>query len=348
MSGKGSECQPSSKVRMEAELRLSRSRGKRGIIAAGFAFLILTLLLASPALGQVATGFPTYGSFGGGSFDTVNNANLNVHFEIPIINKASQGMPFSYNLTYDSSVWMLQGSSGNQTWAPTTNTNWGWNTIGSPSTGTLMFQSVPTYCINDEKYYTKYIFGPYIDPKGTSHNIVVQTNTGDAACGVGAITGGTSVARDGSGYTLVVTNTTSSDVYWRSGIYTNIPFGSSVYDTNGNSIYSSSGTFTDTLNLHPLVVSGSGTPSSPIVYKYTGPGGTQYPVTENFTQEIVETNFGCSGIGDYGRNTQINQNLVTSISMPDGTTYTITYEPTNNPVHAGAVTVPPSSSDPAV
>ncbi|MGD0228264.1 MAG: hypothetical protein ABSF71_38675, partial [Terriglobia bacterium] len=62
----------------------------------------------------------------------------------------------------------------------------------------------------------------------------------------------------------------------------------------------------------------------------------------------VETNFGCSGIGDYGRNTQINQNLVTSISMPDGTTYTITYEPTNNPVHAGAVTVPPSSSDPAV
>ncbi len=40
-----------------------------------------------------------------GPFDTVNNANLNVHFEIPIVNNAGRGMPFYYRLGYDSSIW---------------------------------------------------------------------------------------------------------------------------------------------------------------------------------------------------------------------------------------------------
>lgn len=58
----------------------------------------------------------------------------------------------------------------------------------------------------------------------------------------------------------------------------------------------------------------------------------------NYSSKIVETNFGCSGVTDYGRSTQVNQNLVSSISLPDGTSYTITYEATPSPVHAGAVT----------
>ncbi|MGA7630598.1 MAG: hypothetical protein WCB11_07510, partial [Terriglobales bacterium] len=44
--------------------------------------------------GQVATGTPPFGSFGGGPFDTVNLGNLNVHFAIPVLNKAGRGLPF--------------------------------------------------------------------------------------------------------------------------------------------------------------------------------------------------------------------------------------------------------------
>lgn len=84
--------------------------------------LLAVLLAALPAItfGQPATGLPPFGSFSGGPFDTVNNGNLNVHFEIPIINKAGRGLPFTYTLTYDSSVWYPYGA-----WTPVN--NWGWS-----------------------------------------------------------------------------------------------------------------------------------------------------------------------------------------------------------------------------
>jgi len=60
---------------------------------------------AAQVVGQVATGTPAFGSFGGGPFDTVNLGNLNVHFTVPMINKAGRGTTFNYNMAYDSSVW---------------------------------------------------------------------------------------------------------------------------------------------------------------------------------------------------------------------------------------------------
>src|SRR5439155_142921 len=76
--------------------------------------LFIATILAGYAVAQVATGTPPFGSFGGGPFDTVNLGNLNVHFGIPVVNKAGRGMPFSYVLSYDSSVWFPLGVSGNQ------------------------------------------------------------------------------------------------------------------------------------------------------------------------------------------------------------------------------------------
>jgi hypothetical protein len=93
-------------------------------------FLILVLLtrVASAQSSQVATGTPALGSFGGGPFDTVNLGNLNVHFAIPVVNKAGRGMPFSYNLAYDSSIWEPVTSNGTTSWTNVTDTNWGWTT----------------------------------------------------------------------------------------------------------------------------------------------------------------------------------------------------------------------------
>src|SRR5216684_1054598 len=87
-------------------------------------FLFVVLTVTGCAFGQVATGMPPFGSFGGGPFDTVDLGNLNVHFAIPILHKAGRGLPFNYDLSYDSSVWTPVGSSGSQSWQPAA--NWGW------------------------------------------------------------------------------------------------------------------------------------------------------------------------------------------------------------------------------
>jgi hypothetical protein len=82
---------------------------------------LLTLacsLFASAAWGQVATGTPPYGSFSGGPFDTINNANLNVNFRIPVVNKAGRGIGFYYLLNYNSSVWSPVSSGGTTAWTP--------------------------------------------------------------------------------------------------------------------------------------------------------------------------------------------------------------------------------------
>ena len=77
-----------------------------GANALRLAWLLMAVLLAAaPSFAQVATGLPPYGSFSGGPFDTVNNANLDVHFAIPVVQKAGRGLPFNYLLSYDSSVW---------------------------------------------------------------------------------------------------------------------------------------------------------------------------------------------------------------------------------------------------
>src|SRR4029077_5791431 len=86
-------------------------------------YLVLTLALAfctGIVSAQVPTGTPPFGSFGGGP-DIINLANLNSHIAIPVLHKSGRGTDFTYDLSYDSSVWYPVGSSGNQNWQPVTN-----------------------------------------------------------------------------------------------------------------------------------------------------------------------------------------------------------------------------------
>jgi len=89
-----------------------------------FLYLLIVLTLtASTSSAQVATGTPPFGSFGGGP-DVINLANLNSHITIPVLHKAGRGTNFTYDLSYDSSVWYPVGVSGSQTWQPVTNFGW--------------------------------------------------------------------------------------------------------------------------------------------------------------------------------------------------------------------------------
>ena len=85
--------------------------------------LVALTLLPCATFGQVTTGAPPFGSLGGGPFDTVNLANLNVHFAVPVLHKAGRGIPFTYDLGYDSSIYYPVSVSGVLTWQPVQ--NWG-------------------------------------------------------------------------------------------------------------------------------------------------------------------------------------------------------------------------------
>lgn len=105
-------------------------------------------------------------------------------------------------------------------------------------------------------------------------------------------------------------------------------------DTNGNQITTSnSGVITDTLGTTALTIAGSGTPTSPITLTYTAPTGASVIYTVKYAAYTVRTNFGCSGITEYGPS---SVNLVSEIDLPDGTKYTFTYEAT--PGFSGDVT----------
>src|SRR5258708_7398625 len=87
---------------------------------------LFILLIVSVAHAQVATGTPPFGSFGGGP-DAIDLANLNSHISIPVLHKPGRGTNFTYDLSYDSSVWYPVTSGGTTTWQPVQ--NWGWRGI---------------------------------------------------------------------------------------------------------------------------------------------------------------------------------------------------------------------------
>src|SRR5947199_1386782 len=72
-----------------------------------------------------------------------------------------------------------------------------------------------------------------------------------------------------------------------------------------------------------ITAQGQGTPSSPVTFQYTNAAGTTSTVTVNYTAYTVQTNFGCSGITEYG---PASGNLISEIDLPDGTKYTFSYE----------------------
>lgn len=301
-------------------------------------FLLCGLVLSSAlaARAQVATGTPPFGSFSG-SPDVVNLGNLNAHLNVPILSKAGRGMPFTYNLAYDTSVWYPVGSSGSQAWMPVN--NFGWTAQTAALTGYISYMTQTSRCINSGMFYmeTTYFDYVYHDAYGMSHPF-----SGSASSGCGPdqdFTGFTGPAFDGSGYTLSVA------LFYTRAVLTsrrgqiihaplNVSTGAGTFtDTNGNEItVDGSGDFYDTLSSTTpvLTVAGGGTSTSPVTFTYTAPSGASAVFTQKYTNFTITTAFGCSGISEY---TASNVPLVTEIDLPDQAVnpsdkYTFTYEET--------------------
>jgi RHS repeat-associated protein len=335
-------------------------RAKRGI---SFLFsLMLLLIFTLPASAQVTTGTPPFGSFGG-SPEAINLANLNAHWSLPVLHKPGRGMNFTYDLSYDTSVWYKVFSNGTTTWQPAN--NWGWSGSTQAVTGLMSQTSTNNTCQVCNQYTCWYPTGQtvisnwkYTDSWGIPHSFSgsVIINNGQCPMQYGGpnSTGFTSTTSDGSGITLAITGSTNTTgitvVLTKSdGTVLNGPSGSSGSgntDRNGNQITTDgSGHFYDTLSSTTpvLTVAGSGTAASPMIFTYTAPSTASAAYTMKYTSYSIQTNFGCTGIADYGTNGTTTANLVSEIDLPDwnastnpNAKYTFAYEQT--PGHTGFVT----------
>jgi hypothetical protein len=287
---------------------------------------------------QAATGIYNHGTFDYQGVDTINVGNLNVHFDLSILNRAGRGLPFYYNLSYDSSVWAPTTVSGTTSWVPVQNFGWLGQTDGP--LGYLTYSSGSSQCSGDNgsetySYRTNYV---YTDQFGVAHafpNITILIGPDKWLCS-GLTRTGSDTTTDGSGYSIGV-NSTVNTISTKSGSTITPPIGGAaasgvVVDSNGNEIsLDGSGHFTDTTGKTALTVAGSA--PNPLTFTYTDTNGNPQSTQITYKTYVVQTAFGCSGIGEYG---PTSVSLVDTITFPDGSAYHFSYEPT--PGHSGNVT----------
>jgi RHS repeat-associated protein len=312
-------------------------------------YFLLIVLATCFASAQRQASLPPFGSYGGGPFDTVNLGNLDVHFTIPVLHKAGRGLPFSYDISYDGSVWTPVTSSGTTQWQPTN--SFGWSNISNAGTGGYISYSV-AYSGGSCPINPPYTFGTYTeveyygfvyhDGSGFSHPLYYNTYyiTQTSGCtsppnGPQPATPVPIVAADGSGYTMYATpspSSVSAYLVTRNGtaifpyLVSGPPGGGSWSETdaNGNMITESGGTWTDTLGSQVLAL--VGTAPSNTTLTYIAPSGANASYTVSYTKYTVQTWFQTSGISEYGP--QSNP-LVSGITLPDGSSYSFTYEATS-------------------
>jgi RHS repeat-associated protein len=345
---------PSFRATREISLALSRNNFMSTTNPALATFSRCLLALATIALAalsapaQVPTGTPPFGSFGGGP-DVINLANLNSHIAIPVLHKPGRGTDFTYDLSYDTSVWYPVTSGGTTAWQSVP--NWGWRGQTEVATGYVSLTETISHL---SPHCTDYIWSNFVyhDPFGIPHPFYGSVDYQAGPPYYCDHSGGSinPTSPDGSGYVLFAIANSGSGVTLTvtssSGEITRPPSSAgnaaaNSTDRNGNLISTDgNGNFYDTLSSTTpvLTVSGSGTPLSPVTFSYTAPSGTSASYIAKYAAFTVQTIFGCSGVSEYG---PTSNNLVTEIDLPDynqttnpNERYTFTYETTPGDVHS--------------
>src|ERR1700680_3345378 len=95
-----------------------------------------------------------------------------------------------------------------------------------------------------------------------------------------------------------------------------------------------SGHIYDTLSSStPVLTVATPTLPAPMTFTYTAPSGAAASYTMKYGTYTVQTNYGCSGVSEFGPTSEY---LVSEIDLPDNSKYTFTYE--GAPSHPGNVT----------
>lgn len=333
----------------------------KSILANGIAALLFGCLSTLSCAAQVVTGTPAFGSFSGGP-DVINLGNLNVHLDIPVRNKPGRGTNFTYDLTYDNSIWYPAFSNGVGSWQPVA--NFGWNGLQPAGNRYISYSMTYTSSICQPNQYHGYsvqswTFGNlmYTDEHGVVHTfsgaggsyIEVENNPGPPCPSTGAEPSGTMTTNDGAGMTAQYSlnaGSMSVTILDKSGNAINAPVyvnytapsntAGSVTDAYGNQITWNNGTYTDTLGTTALGIVQNSNPTTTTL-SYVNSSGGYATYTVYYTSAVVQTYFNCNSIGEYSSGNAVN--LVSQIELPDQRSYYFHYEPSPNPnAPAGAVT----------
>ena len=314
---------------------------RRVLLALILSLVSLTVLADSSA--PPITGMPPLGSISGGPFDSIDLANLDVHFSIPVFSRRGVGIPFAYNLSYDSLVWVpVTSSSGVTSWQPASGSDFGWQDDAQAVAGNVYYTSSSTvYSCGGYKETTTLSGYQFVDPAGGSHpfggSVIIVVVTGGSGCGSSSVTPITnSPALDNSGYVLTTDSSTAtvirpSGVKFYEGPAIRGSDSETVTDPNGNVIQvanNSQGltTITDTLNTQALQICCWLRRVDPTRYTYTAPNQQPANVVVSYVQYTVQTNFLVPNIHEYPATPMY---LVDKVTLPDGSYYQLAYEKTN-------------------
>jgi RHS repeat-associated protein len=292
-------------------------------------FFLLTLCFCQAVLAQEpARGFPPYATFSQGQFDSVNMENLNVVFSIPIASSGVRGLRSAFVIRYNSAVW-YRVTGGSYYWTPAT--HFGWETI--PGVPSISYDGATVVCEYSEETTTRYFNFRMSELDGTVRYFDGEFYDSDAGCSWP--TGGTEgYALDGSGYYLVSDGTAENTIVYS-------PSGSAitqtilrVRDTNGNYVERTGLCYFCSWPLDgwAAIVDPVGRETVKVVgyptymeYQIRDSTGTLQTYTLNFQSFNIKTNFGCAQSVEYSSQ---NVKLPVSLVLPNGRSYTFTYEDT--------------------
>lgn len=284
---------------------------------------LLTSLLSFAGLagGQVAPGTPSFSAYDTHEIDTINLQNLNIVLNIPVMSK-SGAFPLTYGLVGNSYMSLVDDDDYWQPWMMNTQFYGSANgVINSQPAGEFKasYSETSNVTCPGGGQTTRYLAWVLTTADGTVHRLPSNDQTDSAGCFNASFT---AQVIDGTGYTVSVTKELTNSVYDRSGA---LLVGSSITDSNNNSISYSSSThsYTDTLGLTALTVAFN---SGNQTYTWTDLNGSPQVEVSDSTY-TVRTIFGCSGITDINSS---GQSLPTSVSYPDGTSLGIAYELTGS------------------
>ena len=283
---------------------------------------------------QVSSGVYPFGAFDTLGPDTIDIGSLNTIFSLPILHKTGRaGTNFTYDLVYNSSIWVPAGASGSQTWANVT--NWGWLGQTQVVTGYERQQQTSNTCSTSHgRFPSNTTFGPrYYDTVGIEHrwNGSIQDSGGqcpgdhDTLSNTRSLDGKYKLGQGGYPIYDVIGNLVQPSSSPNGGV-------GSYTDTNGNQITTDgNGNFTDTTGATVLIIDCSNTE----IYTYKDTSGNPQKITVSYKTYNVQTAFGCSGVNETNFP---STPLIDTISYPDGSAYHFAYEPTPGSGSSGEVT----------
>jgi RHS repeat-associated protein len=267
-------------------------------------------------------GFPPYGTLQADRFDAVNLANLNVNFSVPLVAVPGRGLNFNYALSYNSAFWARSQGGSYFNWVQSSSTSqWGWQVW--PGAGTILYGIQIETCPDSGEQAAYVSNFRYVESDSTTHPFDVNYYDVATACHFGTVPR-TGNATDGSGYLLDATIDGSPFVISPSGtkITNNWP-GPVTTDSNGNFITqnNTTGQHTDTLG---RVAFRRISTANYTDYQFQDVTGVYQTIRLNHLPFNIKTNFACSGGAEYTGSDW----LPVSVVLPNGQTYTFTYEET--------------------